>query len=153
MVGILKALHSEISTENNTKAFSVLIAFSGAVWCKSSLWTLNFLSNIRPQLLLLFSSHLCPSLVLLGKEAPRFGSPYGNHLLDCRFQADVCCLPRVYAPETNIYVPRFLFPHASDFNHAPMLLLNICLLRGDVLNTTVYVGAPRYRMTSFPSSG
>ncbi|OSX57723.1 hypothetical protein POSPLADRAFT_1155849 [Postia placenta MAD-698-R-SB12] len=32
MVGILKGLHSDASTENNTKAFSVLIAFSGGVW-------------------------------------------------------------------------------------------------------------------------
>jgi len=32
MVGILKGLHSDDSTENNTKAFSVLIAFSGGVW-------------------------------------------------------------------------------------------------------------------------
>lgn len=32
MVGILKGVHAEQSTENNTKAFSVLIAFSGAVW-------------------------------------------------------------------------------------------------------------------------
>ncbi|KAL1707875.1 autophagy-related protein 22-like protein [Schizophyllum commune] len=32
MVGILKAIHSDESTENNTKAFSVLIAFSGGVW-------------------------------------------------------------------------------------------------------------------------
>lgn len=32
MVGILKALHSEESVQANTKAFSVLIAFSGAVW-------------------------------------------------------------------------------------------------------------------------
>jgi len=36
MVGILKGLHSEESTENNTKAFSVLIAFSGAVWRKET---------------------------------------------------------------------------------------------------------------------
>jgi hypothetical protein len=34
MVGILKGLKSDESTENNTKAFSVLIAFSGGVWCK-----------------------------------------------------------------------------------------------------------------------
>ena len=33
MVGILKGLKSDESTENNTKAFSVLIAFSGGVWC------------------------------------------------------------------------------------------------------------------------
>ncbi|KAH9052926.1 MFS general substrate transporter [Lactarius deliciosus] len=32
MVGILKALHADASPENNTKAFSVLIAFSGGVW-------------------------------------------------------------------------------------------------------------------------
>ena len=34
MVGILKGLKSDDSTENNTKAFSVLIAFSGGVWRK-----------------------------------------------------------------------------------------------------------------------
>ncbi|EIM91364.1 MFS general substrate transporter [Stereum hirsutum FP-91666 SS1] len=32
MVGIIKGLKADQSTENNTKAFSVLIAFSGAVW-------------------------------------------------------------------------------------------------------------------------
>ncbi|KAJ7158472.1 MFS general substrate transporter [Mycena filopes] len=32
MVGILKAVKSDQSTANNTKAFSILIAFSGAVW-------------------------------------------------------------------------------------------------------------------------
>ncbi len=34
MVGILKGVKSDASTENNTKAFSVLVAFSGGVWCK-----------------------------------------------------------------------------------------------------------------------
>ncbi|KAG7089392.1 hypothetical protein E1B28_011080 [Marasmius oreades] len=32
MVGILKGVKSDESTENNTKAFSVLIAFAGGVW-------------------------------------------------------------------------------------------------------------------------
>lgn len=32
MVGILKALNADASAENNTRAFSVLIAFSGGVW-------------------------------------------------------------------------------------------------------------------------
>ena len=36
MVGILKGLKSDASVENNTKAFSVLIAFSGGVWCMCS---------------------------------------------------------------------------------------------------------------------
>jgi hypothetical protein len=34
MVGILKGLHSDASTENNTRAFSILVAFSGGIWCK-----------------------------------------------------------------------------------------------------------------------
>ncbi|KAF8318364.1 MFS general substrate transporter [Clavulina sp. PMI_390] len=49
MVGILKALHSDESTENNTKAFSVLIAFSGGVWLLCALpWF--FLEKRRPGL-------------------------------------------------------------------------------------------------------
>nr|GAT54597.1 predicted protein [Mycena chlorophos] len=32
MVGILKGVHSDASTENNTKAFSILIAFAGGAW-------------------------------------------------------------------------------------------------------------------------
>jgi uncharacterized membrane protein len=37
MVGIIEGLNAGDSTANNTKAFSVLIAFSGAVWCESIL--------------------------------------------------------------------------------------------------------------------
>ncbi|KAE9405197.1 MFS general substrate transporter [Gymnopus androsaceus JB14] len=49
MVGILKGLHSDASTENNTKAFSVLIAFSGGVWLLVALpWF--FLEKRRPGL-------------------------------------------------------------------------------------------------------
>lgn len=40
MVGILKGIKSDASVENNTKAFSILIAFSGGVWRK-------FLSRTR----------------------------------------------------------------------------------------------------------
>ncbi|KAL6301368.1 autophagy-related protein 22-like protein [Sparassis latifolia] len=51
MVGILEGLHSIASTENNTKAFSVLIAFSGAVWLLCALpWF--FLERRRPGLAL-----------------------------------------------------------------------------------------------------
>ncbi|KAF5339253.1 hypothetical protein D9758_013320 [Tetrapyrgos nigripes] len=49
MVGILKGLHSDESTENNTKAFSVLIAFAGGVWLLCALpWF--FLEKRRPGL-------------------------------------------------------------------------------------------------------
>lgn len=34
MVGILEGMKVGESTENNRKAFSVLIAFAGGVWCK-----------------------------------------------------------------------------------------------------------------------
>lgn len=37
MVGIVKGLHAEDSTENNTKTFSVLTAFTGGVWRSSTL--------------------------------------------------------------------------------------------------------------------
>jgi hypothetical protein len=36
MVGILKAVKSDASVENNTKAFSVLLAFSGGMACSFS---------------------------------------------------------------------------------------------------------------------
>ncbi|TFK93709.1 MFS general substrate transporter [Polyporus arcularius HHB13444] len=51
MVGVLKGLKSDSSTENNTKAFSVLIAFSGGVWLLCALpWF--FLEKRRPGLAL-----------------------------------------------------------------------------------------------------
>ncbi|KAF9475099.1 MFS general substrate transporter [Pholiota conissans] len=58
MVGILKGVHAEESTENNTKAFSVLIAFSGAVWLVCALpWFV--IEKRRPGL------HLPPGTTLL----------------------------------------------------------------------------------------
>ncbi|KAK7682639.1 hypothetical protein QCA50_014439 [Cerrena zonata] len=49
MVGILKGIRSSESTENNTKAFSVLIAFSGGIWLLCALpWF--FLEKRRPGL-------------------------------------------------------------------------------------------------------
>ena len=33
MIGILKAVKSDESVKNNTMAFSVLLAFTGGVWC------------------------------------------------------------------------------------------------------------------------
>ncbi|PSR81583.1 hypothetical protein PHLCEN_2v6349 [Hermanssonia centrifuga] len=51
MVGILKGIKSDKSVENNTKAFSVLIAFAGGVWLLCALpWF--FLEKRRPGLTL-----------------------------------------------------------------------------------------------------
>ena len=44
MVGILKALKSDQSTENNARAFSALIAFSGGAWCKCNSLIVHHLS-------------------------------------------------------------------------------------------------------------
>jgi hypothetical protein len=35
MVGILKGVKGDAFVDNNTRAFSILLAFSGATWCKS----------------------------------------------------------------------------------------------------------------------
>lgn len=40
MVGILKGVKSDASTENNTKGFSYLIAFAGGCWCTSAIFSL-----------------------------------------------------------------------------------------------------------------
>lgn len=65
MVGILKGLKSDESVENNTKAFSVLIAFSGGVWrgflsiCSPVLCTVVYDASIQ-----LYSA-LCYPMVLV----------------------------------------------------------------------------------------
>ncbi|KZT01399.1 uncharacterized protein LAESUDRAFT_739186 [Laetiporus sulphureus 93-53] len=57
MVGIIEGLKVDASTENNTKAFSVLIAFSGGVWLLCALpWF--FLEQRRPGLALPASTSL-----------------------------------------------------------------------------------------------
>ncbi|KAI0255030.1 MFS general substrate transporter [Lactifluus subvellereus] len=51
MVGILKALKSDANVENNTRAFSVLIAFSGGMWLLCAIPWFIF-ENRRPGLTL-----------------------------------------------------------------------------------------------------
>jgi len=79
MVGILKVLHPEKSTEDNTKAFSVLIAFSGAVWCESGLF--NFV---------LFSHYFLVICALpwffLEKRRPGLDLPPGTTILTVGFK-------------------------------------------------------------------
>lgn len=60
MVGILKALKTDDSVENNTKAFSVLVAFSGGIWRKY--FTDFKLAGLDKVLL---HSPMCTSMVLL----------------------------------------------------------------------------------------
>jgi hypothetical protein len=62
MVGILKGVKADESTENNTKAFSILIAFSGGVWRNTSLP----LPHESIWLTHAFSSIVCAPLVFFG---------------------------------------------------------------------------------------
>ena len=62
MVGILKGLKSGDSTENNTKAFSVIIAFSGGVW-RMSLQTL-----IMASIMLITDKSVVRLTVVLSRE-------------------------------------------------------------------------------------
>ncbi len=62
MIGILKALKSNASVDNNTKAFNVLLAFSGGVWCSLSRQLLYATLNL---ILSTSASAVCYSLVHL----------------------------------------------------------------------------------------
>jgi len=58
MIGILKAVKSDVSVENNTTAFRVLLAFSGGIWCSFHANSHRFLYTLSK-----FRSALCYSLV------------------------------------------------------------------------------------------
>ena len=82
MVGILKAVKSDESTANNTKAFSILIAFSGGVWRSSAL-------IYRPTrcLIIHWTSVLCAiPWFLLEQRRPGLKLPPGASLLTIGFK-------------------------------------------------------------------
>ena len=110
MIGILKALKSDASVENNTKAFNVLLAFSGGVWCSFSR---RFLYAIANLILSMFVSALRYSLVHLRKAST--GPRYTSGILSRNdwVQTDVCCSAGVFTFETNVLVPCLFLPHVS----------------------------------------
>ena len=92
MVGILKAIKSDESVENNTKAFSVLIAFSGGVWCKSCMCPqLEYDSHQD-----VFRSVVRSAMVLPRKETAWTRFPTRDISTYSRFQANLCGFQRVY---------------------------------------------------------
>lgn len=110
MIGILKALKSDASVENNTKAFNVLIAFSGGVWCSFPHRLLYAIANL---ILSMTISALCYSVVRL-RKAPA-GPRYTSGILSRNdwIQTDVCCSAGVFTFETNVLVPYLFLPHVS----------------------------------------
>ena len=99
MVGILKGLKSDASTENNTKAFSALIAFSGGVWrmYRPSCF-LCLIANIA------FHSPLRPSLVLPGETSPWSCATFRRLHVNHRLQADIHRFPRVHETQANVLI-------------------------------------------------
>ena len=73
IVGILKAVKSEETTENNTRAFSILLAFSGGIWRES----LHQLVHAWFKGLY-HSSPLCVTMVHLRKKTTGPGSTHRN---------------------------------------------------------------------------
>lgn len=116
MVGILKALKSDESTENNTKAFSVLIAFAGGVWCTLLLSPLLSLETSGADDFY-NTSALCHPLVSDRETPSGFVAPAGYHLTHYRFQADLRRIPRVHEAEANVLVSHLLFPHGRRPKH------------------------------------
>lgn len=120
MVGILKALKSDESTENNTRAFSVLIAFAGGVWC--TLFLSPFFLWRQVALMTSTIPVLCAiPWFLIEKRRPGLSLPPGTTLLTIGFkQTYVAFRECMRLKQTFLY-------------------LIFYFLMGDVLNTTVYV--------------
>lgn len=108
MVGILKGLHSDASTETNTKAFSVLIAFAGGVWREFG----NILKDRhiahRPPVMY---SALCNPMVLARTAPHGFVLAAGYDIVDRRIQADLCRFSRMHEAEADIPISGLLFSH------------------------------------------
>ncbi|PPQ92242.1 hypothetical protein CVT25_008923 [Psilocybe cyanescens] len=116
MIDILRGMHSEQSTGNNTKAFGVLIAFSGGVWLLCALpWF--FLEKRHPGLDLLHGTTL---LTIGFRQVYVAFRPPGITLLTIGFkQVYVAFRDRMRSKHTFLYLV-FYF------------------LMGDVLNTTLH---------------
>jgi hypothetical protein len=94
MVGILKAVKSE----NNTKAFSILIAFSGGVWCMNSV--------ITSVLILTLSAVLCAlPWFFLEQRRPGLNRPPGTNFWAIGFtQAFVALRECMRLKQTFLYL-------------------------------------------------
>ena len=105
MIGILKGLKSGDSTENNTKAFNVIIAFSGSVW--RTLLRTSILGSIVNG----GNSAVCFTMVRPRETQTRTQSASRFFSIDNRLQTNVYRIARMYEAETDFSVPCFLFSY------------------------------------------
>lgn len=65
LAGILVGIHADRDTESNTRAFSIVCAYSAGVWSKSSSATIT----VRPQLTRSMSNSACWDPLVLHRAA------------------------------------------------------------------------------------
>jgi hypothetical protein len=100
MVGILKAVKSDTSVENNTKAFNVLLSFCGGVLC-------SFLGQLLYTLLHL----ICPPVLcaipwfIVEKRRPGLVLPPGSSLATIGFKQTLFSLRECFRlKQTFLYL-------------------------------------------------
>ena len=109
MIGILKALNADASAENNTKAFSVLIAFTGGVWRSSLQYSYAFphLINILPVLCAI-------PWFIFEKRRPGLALPLGTSFTTIGFkQAYVALRECLRLKQTFFYLIFYFLMQAS----------------------------------------
>lgn len=106
MIGILKGLKPDESTENNTKAFSVLIAFAGGVWGELFLFY-----KVPSMMLTAICSSLCSALVHSREAATWFSTPTWNLTSFSRYQASLRSTGPVYETQADLSVLDLLLHH------------------------------------------
>lgn len=123
MVGILEGMKAGESTENNTKAFSALIAFSGAIWCKYP----SFLSTHRADGTILILVTLALPWFFLEKRRPGLSLPPGSSLLTIGFQQTYVAMKEcMRLKQTFLYLIFYFLMYVFPFFFT-MGLLTMCI--------------------------
>ena len=126
MVGILKAVKSEETTENNTRAFSILLAFSGGIW-RESLHQLVHTWVKRWD----HPSPLCVAMVYLWEKTTRPGSTRRNWSISCWDQASLC-RNQGKLKQTFLY---FLFYFLMSAFHSRHSTFPLMMIQGAMCST------------------
>lgn len=120
MVGIIKGLRAGDSTENNTKAFSALIAFSGGVWRKLTP------PRIAPHLTRAYTVLCALPWFVLEKRRPGLRVPPGTSLLTVGFkQTYIAFRECLRLKQTFLYLIFYFLMCASSPARASILSLLI----------------------------
>lgn len=107
MVGILKAVKSDQSTENNTRAFSILLAFAGGMWRKSNIFRCR-LSTYQVY------SPLLHTMVYLRETATWTQNTSEHQFNDDWSQASLRRVSRMYEIKANLPLLGFLLPYVGS---------------------------------------